>query len=37
MEGEEVGERMFALVHCGGWSRLLVSVSEMCGGGETER
>lgn len=37
MEGEEVGERMFTLVHCGRWSRLVVSNSEMCGGGETER
>lgn len=37
MDGEEGGERMFTLVHGGGWSRLVVSTSEMCGGGETER
>ena len=37
MDGEEVRERMFTLVHCGDWSRLVVSTSEMCGGGETER
>lgn len=37
MDGEEVGERMFTLVHCGGSSRLVVSSSEMCGGGEKER
>lgn len=37
MDVEEVGERMFTLVHCGGWLRLVDSSSEMCGGGETER
>lgn len=37
MDSEEVSERMFRLVHSGGSSRLVVSASEMCCGGETER
>jgi hypothetical protein len=34
---EAVRERMITLVHCGGWTRLVVSRSKMCCGGETER
>jgi hypothetical protein len=37
MDGEEGRERMNTLVDCGGWTRLVVSSSEMCCGGETER
>jgi hypothetical protein len=37
MGGEVVRERMFTLVHCGGWTRLVVTRNKMCRGGETER